>query len=313
MRKVIGIGETILDVIFRNEQPSAAVPGGSVFNGILSLAKAGVKVCFISEIGNDRVGKIIKTFMEDNRVDTQYISIFPDGKSPVSLAFLDENSNAEYSFYKDYPKQRLDVNFPNIEEDDILILGSYYALNPVLREKMVELLEQAKEKKAIIYYDPNFRSTHKNEAIKLTSTIIENLEYADIVRGSDEDFYNLYKLTDPDKIYKNKIQFYCRNFLCTSGEKEISLRTQDIRKQYKIEPLKAVCTIGAGDNFNAGILYGLIKYNIRYRDLETMNETDWDKVIQCGIEFSANVCMSFSNSISEEFAAKVHLKESTIS
>lgn len=37
MRKVIGIGETILDIIFRNDQPSAAVPGGSVFNGIVSL------------------------------------------------------------------------------------------------------------------------------------------------------------------------------------------------------------------------------------------------------------------------------------
>ena len=29
MRKVIGIGETILDIIFRGDQPSAAVPGGS--------------------------------------------------------------------------------------------------------------------------------------------------------------------------------------------------------------------------------------------------------------------------------------------
>ena len=35
MRKVIGIGETILDIIFRGDQPSAAVPGGSVFNGIV--------------------------------------------------------------------------------------------------------------------------------------------------------------------------------------------------------------------------------------------------------------------------------------
>ena len=42
MRKVIGIGETILDIIFRNEQPSAAVPGGSVFNGIVSLSRTGV-------------------------------------------------------------------------------------------------------------------------------------------------------------------------------------------------------------------------------------------------------------------------------
>ena len=45
----------------------------------------------------------------------------------------------------------------------------------VLREKVLDLLEQAREKKAIVYYDPNFRSSHKDEAIKLTSTIIENL------------------------------------------------------------------------------------------------------------------------------------------
>ena len=34
MRKVIGIGETILDIIFKNDQPHTAVPGGSVFNGL---------------------------------------------------------------------------------------------------------------------------------------------------------------------------------------------------------------------------------------------------------------------------------------
>ena len=82
---------------------------------------------------------------------------------PVSLAFLNEQSDAEYIFYKDYPKQRLDVLYPKLEEDDIVMVGSYYALNPVLREKILELLDQAREKKAIIYYDPNFRSSHKNE------------------------------------------------------------------------------------------------------------------------------------------------------
>ena len=109
MRKVIGIGETILDIIFRNEQPSAAVPGGSVFNGIVSLSRTGVPICFISETGNDHVGNIILRFMRDNHISTDYVNVFPDGKSPVSLAFLDDNSDAEYIFYKDYPKQRLDV------------------------------------------------------------------------------------------------------------------------------------------------------------------------------------------------------------
>ena len=68
MRKVIGIGETILDIIFRNDQPIGAVPGGSVFNGLISLGRVGVNAAFISETGNDRVGQKIIRFLEDNHV-----------------------------------------------------------------------------------------------------------------------------------------------------------------------------------------------------------------------------------------------------
>ena len=304
MRKVIGIGETILDIIFQGEQPSAAVPGGSVFNGIVSLGRMGVKVGFISETGNDRVGNMILQFMRENNIPTDHVNVFPDGKSPVSLAFLNKQSDAEYIFYKDYPKQRLDVLYPQLQEDDIVMVGSYYALNPVLREKVVELLDQAREKKAIIYYDPNFRSSHKDEAMKLAPTIIENLEYANIVRGSGEDFLYMYNMQDVDKIYKDKIKFYCQRFICTSGAGKVALRTNNTNKDYPVEPLKAVSTIGAGDNFNAGIIYGLLKYDVRYRDLDSLSEEVWDKVIQCGKDFAATVCTSLNNSISKDFAAR---------
>ena len=56
MRRVIGIGETILDILFKNNQPTVAVPGGSVFNGLVSLGRAGANVTFISEVGGDHVG-----------------------------------------------------------------------------------------------------------------------------------------------------------------------------------------------------------------------------------------------------------------
>ena len=59
MRKVIGIGETVLDIIFKGDTPINAVPGGSVFNGLISLGRSGVKTTFISETGNDRVGRRI--------------------------------------------------------------------------------------------------------------------------------------------------------------------------------------------------------------------------------------------------------------
>ena len=51
MRKVIGIGETVLDIIFKNDQPIQAVPGGSTFNALISLARSGVPTSFISETG----------------------------------------------------------------------------------------------------------------------------------------------------------------------------------------------------------------------------------------------------------------------
>ena len=309
MRKVIGIGETILDIIFRGDQPTAAVPGGSVFNGIVSLGRAGIPISFISETGNDHVGNIILQFMRDNHIPTDHVNVFPDGKSPVSLAFLNNQSDAEYIFYKNYPKQRLDVVYPKLEEDDIVVIGSYYALNPVLRDKVLELLDQAREKKAIVYYDPNFRSSHKEEAIKLAPTIIENLEYANIVRGSQEDFFYMYNLREADKIYKDKIKFYCPNFLCTACAEQISLRTQSISKEYPIPPLEAVSTIGAGDNFNAGIIYGLLKYDVRYEDLNQIDESTWDKIIRCGMDFAAEVCKSFSNSVSKEFAEKLMLEK----
>ena len=259
---------------------------------------------FITEVGNDRVGDIILRFMQANGIDTTHVCTYADGKSPISLAFLNERSDAEYTFYKDYPRQRLDTDLPDIEEDDIVIFGSFYALNPVLREKMVELLEKARERKAIIYYDPNFRASHKEEAIKLAPTIIENLEYANIVRGSNEDFLYMYNLTDIDKVYRDKIKFYCPNFLCTFGGEKVSLHTRTVNKDYPVTPLQPVSTIGAGDNFNAGIIYGLIKEGVRYCDVDNIPVEVWDKVIGYGMEFSAEVCRSFDNSVSPAFAAQ---------
>lgn len=302
MRKVIGIGETILDILFRDGQPQAAVPGGSVYNAVISLGRMGQNVTFISETGNDRVGEMILANMRENGVDTANVNVFPEGKSPVSLAFLNERNDAEYIFYKDYPRQRLEVNMPEISSDDIIMIGSYFAITPVLRDKVKELLDRAHDAGAIIYYDVNFRSTHANEAIKLMPTIIENFEYADILRGSTEDFQNMFRQPDADKVYRDHVEFYCPNFICTDADGDVRLRTKHVCKDYPVTPLKAVSTIGAGDNFNAGVVYGLLKYRVRRADLAELTEADWDAIIRCGMDFNADVCKSVSNSVSKEFA-----------
>lgn len=301
MRKVIGIGETILDILFRDGQPQAAVPGGSVYNAVISLGRMGVNVIFISETGNDKVGDLILDNMRRNGVNTDYVNVFSDGKSPVSLAFLNERNDAEYVFYKNYPAMRLEVEMPEVGRDDIVMIGSYFALMPELRSKVKDLLDKAKQAGAIIYYDVNFRSTHRNDAIKLLPVILENFEYADILRGSTEDFDNMFSLTDAARVYREKVAFYCKNFICTDADKDIRLFTPTCTKSYAVMPIPTVSTIGAGDNFNAGVVFGLLKYRVRRDDLAELSEADWDAIIQCGQDFSADVCQSVNNSVSEDF------------
>ena len=305
MRRVIGIGETILDVLFKDNQPKAAVPGGSVFNGIISLGRAGANVTFISEVGGDKVGNIILDFMKENGVGTDNVVVYPDRKSPVSLAFLNEKNDAEYIFYKDYPDLRLDAEMPEVTGDDIIMFGSYYAITPQLRDKVKELLDRARKAGAIIYYDVNFRKSHAHEAIKLMPIILENFEYADIVRGSNEDFGFMFGMTDPDKVYQHKVSFYCPRFICTNGGEGLCLRTASLKKDYPVAPLQTVSTIGAGDNFNAGLVFGLLKNRIRRADLDELTEADWDKIIASGMSFSKEVCTSLDNYISKEFAEKL--------
>lgn len=302
MRKVIGIGETIMDIIFKDGQPTAAVPGGSVFNGIISLGRLGVNVSLISETGNDKVGSLILDFLKDNGVESSGVAVYANGRSAISLAWLNDKNDAEYMFYKDYPAARLDVDWPEIHKDDIVMMGSYFVLNPVLRSKVRDFLEYARKQEALIYYDFNFRSSHKHEAIKIYADMLENLEFTDIVRGSVEDLENLFGESDPNKVYKREIDFYCKNFLCTDASGDIQLITPTIKKSYKVDKIETVSTIGAGDNFNAGVIYGLIKNKILRSDLAQLDESQWTKVIRCGQDLAANVCQSFNNSISKEFA-----------
>lgn len=311
MRKVIGIGETVLDIIFKDDEPVSAVPGGSVFNALISLGRAGVNAALISETGNDHIGKKIIRFMESNGIDSSNVNVYAESKSPLSLAFLNEKNDAEYIFYKDHPHDQLDFIYPDIQPDDIVMFGSFYAINPVIRPQVAGLLEYAKNHGAILYYDVNFRASHSNEVMKITPNLLDNLEMADVVRGSNEDFSILFKHHDADSVYRTDISFYCHNFIYTQGSEPVEVRAEGgINCQYPVGNTQTVSTIGAGDNFNAGFVYGLIKYGITKDDIQRgLTREQWDKLVECAQMFSCECCKSLNNYISKEFGEKLKIEK----
>ena len=66
-------------------------------------------------------------------------------------------------FYKDHPHDQLEFATPDIQPNDIVLFGSFFALNPVVRPQVAGFLEYAKEHGAILYYDVNFRASHQND------------------------------------------------------------------------------------------------------------------------------------------------------
>ncbi len=305
-RKVIGIGETVLDIIFKDNQTIGAVPGGSVFNAMVSLGRCGAHAMLLSEVGDDQAGAYVTDFMADNGVDNSHMLKVNGMKTPVSLAFLNERNDASYSFYKSEPVSLPDMTLPEVNADDIVLAGSYYAVSQHERQRVKAFLEHAKSQGAIIYYDVNYRPAHQDELVKLMPNIIENLELADIVRGSREDFDIIYKTGDAEKIYRSQISFYTHNFIYTDSSNPVRVFGEGgIEATCPTEKIDTVSTIGAGDNFNAGFIFGLLKAGItRERLEEGLTAAEWDTLTTTAQAFSADCCKSIYNYVSKEFGGR---------
>ncbi|WP_016778578.1 PfkB family carbohydrate kinase [Anaerophaga thermohalophila] len=297
MSRIFGLGETVLDVVFKDGKPVSSQPGGTAFNALVSLARAGHKVELISEIGNDQVGNSMVSFLKKNRVGINWLHRFSTGKTPVALAFLDKENNASYQVYKDFPEVRFQIEMPEFRRGDILLFGSFFAVNPVLRPQVLSLLKKARSRGAFLIYDPNFRKNHL-DGIKIYRPIIEeNFALAHLVRGSDEDFQTIYK----DISINDALKKVCLNgahAIVTANAEGVHALINGERLYVESDKIDPVSTIGAGDNFNAGLAYGLASGQKPISDINF-----WKEIIKRAIDFSTDVCLSFDNYISHQFAS----------
>lgn len=299
-----------MDLIFKNGEPQKAVPGGSVFNALVSAKHAGAEVLFVSETGRDKVGRIVLDFLKENGISTDYIYLYDEVNTPVSMAFLNDKNDAEYVFYKPRP-QRLPVEpLPELSDGDALLFGSFYSLSADTRSRLVPLLSQSAKVDCVRHYDPNFRSSHLKDLDRLLPVIMDNMRSADIVRGSDEDFRNIFGsdefagLSGEDfvrALYERHIGALCGNFICTCGSQGVWLCTQGRVKFYPSRDITTVSTIGAGDSFNAGVLSAVVTLGLRRSDLEVLKPETWDKIITAGVDFSSAVCQTYSNYVPDNF------------
>ena len=304
MRKIYGVGETVLDIIFKGGQPQAAKAGGSVLNSVVSLGRMGLPVSFISEYGMDDVGELIDNFLNENGVNTSSVHRFEDGSTSLALAFLNEKNDAHYTFYKDFPGKRLDIDFPLLQKEDILQFGSFYAIWPEIRTKIKKFVQSSHDNGALVLYDPNFRKSHLSELGSLKPLIVENMRMSSLIRGSDEDFVNIFRVNSADEAWE-VVRNYSSCLVYTANTDGVFVRTNSFSGKFPVKSITPVSTIGAGDNFNAGILTSIYRNNITRDQLATIGNNEWKKIIGTAVDFATHVCLSYENYISAEFAKSV--------
>ena len=298
VRKVVGVGETILDIIFQDGKPVAATPGGSSFNSIISVGRAGVPCTFVGYTGGDIVGKQTVDFLQANGVGTEHFQMRQDEKSCISLAFLNDKGDASYLFYKEPPHLTASWTLPEMNQGDVMFFSSYYAVCKGMRPLITKMLEQAEKSDSIVYYDLNFRRSHQDELDSLMPAIQQNFQRSTIVRGSADDFEVMFSSRDARDIYNRYIRQQCPFFICTAGAEQITVCTPKGIYDFQAPPVEdVVSTVGAGDSFNAGFACALIWEGIMKKDIPNLEQEVWQRLIATACRFAGETCRSTENYI----------------
>lgn len=213
MKKIICIGECVLDIIFDGRVPVGSLPGGRVVNAAAMLAREGLPVKLVSELAAGRVGDMISSFLTDAGIDCSSVDRFTEGLTPVLIYASGNGDDATVTRYEDYPDECFDVVWPRIDEGDIVVFGGFYALDGRMRGRMSQLLAHAAERKAVMVYLPGFLAQQQPRITRVMPALLENLEFADIVLTRDNDLKVIFGVEDGDRCYHDHIDFYCRSLI----------------------------------------------------------------------------------------------------
>jgi fructokinase len=294
MTRIFCIGETVLDLIFRGGALERALPGGSVLNAAVNLARSiqaqkdlgGPKpwvlgdesagdfnaeglwptVHLVSECGQDPAGDLICAQVREAGVDTTWVHRYQGYPTALVQAGLNDSGQPSYTFSKLYPPERLALaHLPEFGPGDVVCLGSWASVDPELRPGLQGFLESARAAGALILYDPNFRPAYRQRLSEVEPWIRANLKLAHVVKASDEDLELIFGLVDPDS------QAACVREVSGEGVLVRTAGAQDVRwwqwteagdfsgmvSVETIAPEDVVSAVGAGDCFQALLAWGL--------------------------------------------------------
>ena len=244
--KIPTAGETILGDSYN------IGPGGKGCNQAIAISRLGGEVNFISKLGDDDYGKLAIDKLKKDNIDISNIIISKEHKTGVAGIHVDRNTGKNaITVVRGAPSslttKEIDINV--IKQSKIFLTQLEIPLAVTLH-----CLKVAKKHGLINILNPA-------PACKLSKDFFELVDYF-TPNETEAEFYTGIKINDENdaKISANKlIDMGIKKVIITLGEKGLFYSDGKEEIFLKASSDKAVDTTGAGDAFNAGFSFALLK------------------------------------------------------
>ncbi len=266
MFDVTALGELLIDFtshgISENGNPLfERNPGGAPANVLAALSRLGADTAFIGKVGNDQFGSFLRECLLRNQIDTTGLKVSDKVNTTLAFVHLTEAGDRSFSFYRN-PGADLMLEPSEIPEDliagsGVFHFGSLSLTDEPARSATLKALNIARDNGVIISYDPNLRPLLWKSLSDAEREIRRGLEYADVLKISEEELLFITKESDLEKGSRVLSDMGVGLMFVTLGPKGTFFRHGSDTGRLDTYDVKVIDTTGAGDAFLGGVLFML--------------------------------------------------------
>ena len=255
-----------------------ANPGGAPCNVLAMLQKLGKKTAFIGKVGNDFLGKHLKTVVEEVGIDTRNLLLDEDVHTTLAFVHTYSDGDRDFSFYRnpgaDMNLRAEEIDEELIAESEVFHFGSLSLTHSGVREATKKALRIAKDNGCLITYDPNLRPPLWNTLEEAKEQIAFGMQWCDVMKISDNEIQWFTGKEDFDegiRILQDTYQIPL--ILLSMGRDGSRAYYQDMKVEAKPFLQKnTIETTGAGDTFCACVINYVLEHGLQNLTEENLQE-----------------------------------------
>jgi sugar/nucleoside kinase (ribokinase family) len=223
--------------------------GGSATNTARFLAQLGVETRLFAALGADFLGERAQYELQKHGVPTAFLQVVPKGTG-ICCALVEENGERTLLTHRG-ANSLLGPELPPgwLEGADWLHISGYALLEPSSRTAVFSAVEEARARKIPVSLDPGMIFVHQPgldfEELFPVDVFLPNLEEAQAMVGRK----------DEEGLLRELSSFGRRVFLKLGAEGALAMEGEKVIRIPAV-PVEVKDTLGAGDAFNAGVIFG---------------------------------------------------------